>query len=617
MPSSKPGRIRRWFGALWWFLDAGRRVAFTLLFWLIVLLILIGLVQGGPPALADRTALVLDLEGPISEQTIGNVRSTALDQLRGGRVKSVRLRDVLEVLDRAAADPKIARVVLLLDEMQGTGLASLHEIGAAIDRFKSTGKQVVAWGSGYDQRQYYLAARANEVYMHPMGALRLEGYGRHRNYYRDALDKLGISVNLLRVGTYKNAAEPFVASQPSPESLEADAALYGSMWTIYTADVERARRLPAGAIARSIEEAPERLMSAGGDQGRAALADKLVDGLKTRDELGALMRERGAADAQGKTFAQVSFESYLARIKPAVGGDAVGVVVAEGDIVDGSAPAGTIGGLSTSALIRQARDDRSIKALVLRVNSPGGSVFGSELVRRELELTRRAGKPVVVSMGDVAASGGYWISTASDEVIADPGTITGSIGVFALLPTAERAFDRLGIQRAGVTTTWLRDAGDPRLPLDPRYAALVQTTIDHVYAEFVGKVAAARKSTPAAIDTVAQGRVWTGAQAKERGLVDRLGGLSDALRAAAQRAKLPADARVTWIEREPGKLARALSLLNGGIAELVGGPLGPLFGAETIAPAAAREVVRDLGWLGELTEQRKAYSAVTHCLCGP
>ena len=329
------------------------------------------------------------------------------------------------------------------------------------------------------------------------------------------------------------------------------------------------------------------------------------------------MIERGAKDESENTFRQISFEDYLAHVKPRLTGDAIGVIVAEGEIVDGLAPAGTIGGLSTANLIRKARDDKDVKAIVLRVDSPGGSVFGSELVRRELELTRAAGKPVVVSMGNVAASGGYWIAIASDEIFADAATITGSIGVFALLPSADRTLAKLGVHPAGVGTTWLRNADDPRLPLDPRLAELVQKTVDHHYREFTTKVAAARKTTADKIDAVAQGRVWTGTQAKERGLVDTIGMFGDALRSAARRADLGEKPRVVYIEREPGRFAQLLNMLNTQVSAWVGAEIDSRIGGTlAVAPALVRGATRDLGWVSDLVERRKPFAAIVHCLCG-
>jgi len=300
-------------------------------------------------------------------------------------------------------------------------------------------------------------------------------------------------------------------------------------------------------------------------------------------------------------------------------GAAVAVVVAEGEIGDGEAPPGRIGGLSTANLIRKAREDDEVKALVLRVDSPGGSAFGAELIRRELELTRAAGKPVVVSMGDLAASGGYWVATAADEVIADAATVTGSIGVFTLLPTARQTLDRLGVHTGGVTTTWLGAAYDPRRDIDPRFAALVQSSVDHTYADFIAKVAAARQRTPAQIDAVAQGRVWTGAQALERGLVDRLGSFGDALDAAALRGKLPSaergEYRISYLEREPGRLQQVLDMFGASLFEGLARHIEAALPDTGLPLQAVREMQQDLLWLAELTEQRRPYALAVHCLC--
>ena len=617
MSSSNPGVVRRFFRGAWRVVDVSRRAVLNLLFLIILIAVIVAFVKSGPLPLADKTALVLRIDGTIGEQKTGNLRSTALDQVRGEAVQKVQLRDILNALDAAAEDPKISSLVVVLDEMRPTGFSTLREIAAAIDRFKASGKKVVAWGSGYDQRQYYVAAHADEVYLHPLGMVYISGFGSLRNYYKDALDKLGVTVNVVRVGTFKSAVEPFIANEPSPAALEADKLLYGGLWKTYVDAVEKERKLPAGSLMRGIDEAPQRLAAVGGDAAKFALAEKLVDALKTRDELRALMIARGAKDDDENTFRQISFDDYLGHVRPRFTGDAIGVVVAEGEIVDGQAPAGTIGGLSTANLIKKARDNKDVKALVLRVDSPGGSVFGSELVRRELEVTRAAGKPVVVSMGNTAASGGYWIATASDEIVADAATITGSIGVFALLPTADKTLAKLGVHPAGVATTWLRNADDPRLPLDPRLADLIQKSVDHTYLDFTTKVAAARKTTSDKIDAVAQGRVWTGAQAKERGLVDTIGQFGDAVRSAATRAKLGDKPRIVYIERDPGKFAQLVSMLNGQVASLIGAEIDARIGAAVgVAPQLFRGAARDLGWVADIAERRKPFTAVVHCLCG-
>ncbi len=612
--------IRSGFAFFWRAVDAGRRTVFNLLFLALVIAVLIGIFGSGAKPLAPKTTLVLDLKGQLVEQSSTNVRETLLNGVRGGENhRMVQLRDVLSVLDAAAKDENISGAVLLSDELEGGGQASLHEVASALERFKAAGKPVVAWGSSYDQRQYLVASHASEVYLHPMGAVLLQGFGRYRNYYRDALDKLGVTVNLLRVGTYKSFAEPYIANGPSPAAAEAEAYLNNGLWNGYTAEVERARKLPQGQVMKDINDLPAKVAAANGDLAKVVLSAKLVDGLKTRDEIRTMMMSRGAKDSDGKTFRQVNFEDYLARLHPRLTGDAIGVVVAQGEISDGTAGPGAIGGDSTSRLIRMAREDDKIKAVVLRVDSPGGSAFASELIRRELELTRAAGKPVVVSMGNVAASGGYWISMAADEVIADPATITGSIGVFAILPTADKVIDKLGVHTAGAPTTWLGDAGNPLRPLDPRFAQVIQGSINHIYSEFTTKAAQARKTTPEKIDAVAQGRVWTGAQAKERGLVDKLGSYGDALKSAAQRAKLDKDYRVVYVERESSKFDRLLDLFGNtalaGVAQAIGGQVRTGLSTTGLPPGAAADMAHDLGWLAEISNGRKPFSAVTHCLC--
>jgi protease-4 len=631
--------LRRGVGALWRGVDATRRFIFNLLFLLVALVILWAMFGGGIKPLAPKTALVLDLKGELVEERAGSVRDSVVASLSGSGRHLVQLRDVLRALDTAAKDPNITGVVVLTDEMQGGGLAMLHEIGAALDRVRAAGKTVVAWGSSYDQKRYLVAAHASEVYLHPMGMLMIEGFGHYRNYYRDALDKVGVTVNLLKVGTYKSFAEPYIGNGPSEAAQQAESYLYNGLWTDYTAEVEKLRRLPAGAVARGIDALPQEMQAAQGNAAQVALNLKLIDGMKTRDEVRDLMTKRGAYDGSAKSFRQIGYQDYADRHPPKMLGDAVGVVVAAGDITEGRGGPGTVGGLSTAAQIRAAREDDQIKALVLRVNSPGGSAFGSELIRRELELTRAAGKPVVVSMGDVAASGGYWISMASDEVIADRSTVTGSIGVFAILPTADKVVGKLGIHTAGTTTTWLADAYNPLRPLDPRFAQVIQSSIDHVYAEFTGKAAAARRMTQARIDEVGQGRVWTGAQAKERGLVDRLGSYDDALRSAARRAKLGDDFRVVYTER-PNTLAERL-MQRFGVADALalevqarlgllpdawagafavsqsGGPFGAgaMAGAALLSPAAFGGMAHDLRWLADVSERRQPFAAVVHCLC--
>lgn len=617
--------VRGGFGRVWRFIDASRRAVINLIFLVIVIALLYAIFGGGVKPLGEKTMLVVNLNGQLVEQAPGGAKLAALANIGDENVRRfIQLRDVLRVLDTAARDDQIGGAVLLVDEMDGGGPAMQREIAAAIDRFRATGKRVVAWGSNYNQSQYQIAAHASEVYVHPMGTVVLDGYGKYRTYYREALDKLGVTVNLLKVGSFKSAAEPLIANGPSPEAAEAEAYLNNDLWNRYLQDVEKARKLPAGTVARSIENLPALVAANGGNLAKLALGVKLVDGLKTRDEIRALMMDRGTPDQEGKSFRQVGFEEYLARLRPTLTGDAIGVVMAVGEIGDGIAAPGSIGGLSTSNLIRMAREDDSVKAIVLRVDSPGGSAFGSELIRRELELTRAAGKPVVVSMGNLAASGGYWISMASDEVIADASTITGSIGVFALFPTVDKVMDKLGIHSGGQPTTWLGDAGNPTRPMDPRFGQLIQASINHVYAEFTTKAAQARKSTPARIDAVAQGRVWTGAQAQERGLVDTLGSFNDAVRSAARRAKITGQPRIVYIERETTRFDKVLDFFGAPTALAVSDMIDAAIARQAktvLTPAGiplgvAGHVAKELNWLNEMTAQKRPFMALTHCMCG-
>ena len=607
----------------WRLLDATRRTLLNLLLLLLLGGLLWAVLKPSTPSLKDKTALVLDIRGAVVEQRASlSLRAQVLGQAQGEDNEQTQLRDVLVVLD-AAKDEKISHAVLMLDKFSGGGyssMATLRELAQALERFKASGKPVYAWGSDYDQRQYFLAAHANQVWLHPMGSVMIEGFGRQRSYYKDLFDKVGIKANVIKAGKYKSAAEGYAASGPSAETLESEGMVWNTLWTSYTGSVERARKQPAGSVMLAIDSLPASLVAAQGNPAKWALQRSWVDALKTGDEMRELLISQGAKDEEGKTFRQVSFNDYLARIKPRTDGDAVGVVVAEGGISEGTAGPGSIGGLSTAKLIRQARENDKVKALVLRVNSPGGSAFGSELVRRELELTRKAGKPVVVSMGNLAASGGYWISMAADEVIADETTITGSIGVVGLLPTAEVAMDKLGIHTGGATTTWLTTGYDPKRALDPRFAQLVQSVVDGIYRDFTVLVATARKSTPEKIHELAQGRVWAGKDAQARGLVDRLGSYGDAIATAAKLGKLAAGARVEYIETAPGKFQRLLRSLGVAKTDLVATPgfangLQSLMVSTGLLPPVVQTLSQDLGWLADVADRRKPFAASAHCLC--
>src|SRR5258706_10484252 len=412
--ASEPGRLRRFLSYLWRIVDGTRRIAVNVLFLLIVALVLVAWFGGNKLKIDNDTALVLNLQGDLVEQYTGSTYEVMLADTLGEGPRETRLRDVLDALDTATHDKRITRVVLVLDDMDNASTASLNEIVAALARLRASGKPVVAWGSSFSQAQYFLAAHADQVYLHPHGTVDVRGMGGNSLYFKDVLDKLGVTVHTFQAGKYKSAIEPFTRTGPSPEALEADQFWLNDIWATWTESVEQARKLPAGEIHRIINDLPARLASVHGDIAQLALAAKLVDGLLTRDEFRAQLIEQGAPlDEKEGTFRQVALVAYAGQIAEARG-DSVAVVVAQGEIIDDDAPPGALGCRSTAELLRRAREDETIKALVLRVNSPGGSVFGSELVRREVELTEEAGKPGVGLLGRVSAARGYWGGVEGD-----------------------------------------------------------------------------------------------------------------------------------------------------------------------------------------------------------
>jgi protease-4 len=614
MPA-RPGLLRRFFGALWSAVDFLRRLVLNLIFLIIIAALLVAwLGSDRPPRLAPDTALVVNLQGNIVEEYTIGPREAALAEALGEERLETRLRDVLEALDAAAKDPQITRAVLVLDEMGGAGAATLREIGGALERFRSAGKPVLAWGESYSQAQYYLAAHADEAYLHPSGMLLIRGMGGTRGYYKELLDKLGVKVNAFQAGRYKSFGEPFTRTGPTPEAKEADAYLLNGLWSVWTGDVERLRKLKPGTINAVIDALPQRLEGVGGDVAQLALKERLVDGLRTREQFRTALLQAGAprSSEDEETFRQISIYPYLRHVNEPAAREGVGVVIAQGEIVGGDAREGRVGARSTSELIQRARQDDSIKALVVRIDSPGGMVQASELIREQLDLTRTAGKPVVVSMGDVAASGGYWIAMGADEVLADASTITGSIGVFGLIPTLDGTMEKLGVSTDGVATTWLAGATDLRRPLDKRLAQVLEQVISSNYRQFVELVAERRKSTPEKINEVAQGRVWTGSQARDRGLIDTLGGFDAALKSAAKRAGLGETFRVEYIEHEPRGLNRYLSLLFGRVAATLRDEFGWDLAARLLLGPGS-ETRRNLQLLIDAHEDPLA--AISYCFC--
>ena len=602
-------------------LDTTRRVGTSLFLLASIGLALWLVLVAGKPRVEDGSVLVMALKGPLVDEDTAGLRERLMAQLQGQGSDKVSLRDLRETLEHAAGDERIRQVLLKLDGFEGGGLASLREAAAAIERFKASGKPVLAWSGRYDQRQYYLAAHASEVLLHPMGTVLIEGLGRPRNYYKDALDRLGVRAHLIRAGTFKSAGEPFVRNAPSPEALQADALVYEALWSLYTGAVEKARQLPAGSINARIDALPGALQAVQGNTAQLALEWKWVDGLQTFEALRQRLIDAVGKHEDGATFRQTPWQTYLAATREAVKGEHIAVIVAQGEIGEGQGGAGQIGGESTARRIREVAADPNVRALVLRVNSPGGSAYGSELVRDQLRLVRESGKPVVVSMGDVAASGGYWIAMAADRIVADPATVTGSIGVFALLPTAEGLMGKLGVNTGGHRTTWLAGAYDPRQPLEPRMQALVQSAVGHIYDDFLAKTAQARGLQVPAVDAVAQGRIWTGAQALGHRLVDRTGSLGDAIEEARRLVPQGDSLPVRYASRKTSPAEQLLQrLLPMGSAELSAASATSLRSAAAwagllpSAPPAWLQAQDELLWLQSLATAG-APLPLAHCLC--
>ena len=623
MSAAEPGPIRSFFRFIWQAINFTNHLVFNIIM-LFVLILIIAAISAGMSSksfapLSNNTALVLDLEGQLVEQRTADSISAAISEAQGtGR--EIQLRDVLAVIEAAKTDPNISHLVLNTEGFNANGMASVREIAKALQDFKSSKKPIYAFANNYEQKQYLLAAQANKVFMDPEGAFLPEGLGGYRLFYREALqDKLGVDVHLFRVGEFKSAAEPYILDAASAESKQADLFWMNDIWQRYLVQVGKARNIDPSQITLAINELPARLDAVKGNLAQWAVNEKWVDELKTSYQMEQFLIAQGVAeDTDNKTFQQIDFMEYLGHVKSqkivSNNQDIVAVVVAQGEIVDGEQPPGAVGGESTSALIRAAREDENVKALVLRVDSPGGGVFPSEQIRREVELTKAAGKPVVVSMANVAASGGYWISMNADKIYADESTITGSIGIFGLMVRAPRALDKIGVHSDGVTTTPWAGAFDISRAIDEPTKQVIQSVINHGYSQFIGKVAKARKQTFEQIDANARGRVWSGAQAKEKGLVDALGGLSDAVADAAARAKLKPDQyEINYIESPLSPFEQFLENMarNSATQGIV----------RSFAPALmfinhtqmGNRVSTDLLWLNR--NSSKPINAVAHCFC--
>lgn len=548
MSTQKPGLIRRMLGGIWAIINTSRRIVLNLLFVVLFIGFLSAVLSGGDePEIPASAALVLNLKGDLVEEKrwVDPVEAAINESSGGGEAPEILVRDLVKTIEHATKDERIKAIVLDLSDMGSGSLDKLKTVGTALDAFKKAGKKVLATGSFYSQNQYYLATYADSINLTPMGSVILEGYGSFPMYYKSALEKLKVTTHVFKVGTYKSAVEPYTRDDMSPEAKEANKAWLDELWATYKADIAQRRGFDVSNIDETFASLLQKINAADGDTAQYSLQNKLVDTIKTREEFRkdviALVGENDK-----KTFNQVSVADYQSTVLPPMPmvnpmSEKVALVIARGTIVDGSTKAGTIGGDSTAKLLRTARLDDKVKAVVLRIDSGGGSAFASELIAEEIRLLKAAGKPVIASMGAVAASGGYWIAAPANEIYAAPTTITGSIGIFALFHTFENIASTVGVNVDGVGTTELAgfSSGLPMVKgLESQAGALIQRMIDKGYDQFISHVAENRKLTKEAVDKIGQGRVWTGQKALEFGLVDKLGTLDDAIAAAAAKASL-------------------------------------------------------------------------------
>lgn len=614
MNARKPGLIRRLFSTLWAAITWLRVSLANLLFIVILLLVVVALLPKDGGILPDKVALRVAPSGFLVDQFSYVDPITQLMQQTNEEPAETLVRDVIRAIDGGAADPRITSMVLDLNYLMGGGLSKLEEIGSALKRFRSSGKPIYAISDNYSQEQYYLASYADEILMHPMGSLILTGYGSYRSYFKTALDKLQVNMHIFRTGDYKDAVEPYLRDDMSDASREHNSRWLNQLWLTYTSTVERERKLETGDINNFINHMSERLAENEGDLASTAVGLRLIDRIATHNQQNDYLIRRVGKDPRDNVYQAIDFQDYLRFIppkNPLPNTDTIGLIVAKGVILDGQQPEGTIGGDTLSELIREAREERDLKALVLRIDSGGGSAFASELIREQLELTRQQGIPVLVSMGSVAASGGYWIAMGADEIWATPTTITGSIGVFSAFPTLENSLDKLGISTDGVGTTELADALRLDRPLSPQAADVLQQSVDSIYQRFLSIVAENRHTTPEQVHAVGQGRVWTGMAAKELGLVDQLGELPEVLAAAAARAGLE-EYDVLELQKPLSPRELLAKQLAGEVAKFTPHSVSLLQPSPLLAIARAAE--EQLQPLWQLLNSGSSRAVYAHCL---
>jgi len=545
--------VFRIVSGFWRGLTALRMAVFNLIFLAILVGVVIAMLgDDDEDGLESGTTLILNPKGVVVEQSNLTPVDEVLNEALGETETQTELRDLVAALEHAKDDDKISQVLISTDGFVGMGAGMMLEVSEAVAAFKRSDKRIIAYGANMSASQYFLASLADEVWLDPEGAVLLQGYGRYRQYFADALDKLDVDVNLFRVGEYKSAMEPYILNEQSSEDREAALFYLSDLWQRYIEMVAQNRGMTVDVLDDIAMNLAEYVDQAEGDLAQMALDRGLVDRLIARPQMRSEMIQLGEPD-DNDSYLNIGMNKYLSRVRNDLmdmqdSEDKVGIIVAEGPITEGDQPVGVIGSESTSRLIRQAAQDDDIKAVVLRINSGGGSAFASEVIRKELMALKAAGKPVVVSMSNVAASGGYWIAMGADEVWAYPSTITGSIGIFGFFPTFQDTLANVGVYTDGVGTTPYADALRPDRAVSDEVSSMLQNIIEFGYEEFIGLVGEHRNMTRDGVDAVAQGRVWTGQQAQERGLVDQLGTLQRAVASAARQAGLGDEFSVSYVE---------------------------------------------------------------------
>ncbi|MFZ5615811.1 MAG: signal peptide peptidase SppA [Pseudomonadota bacterium] len=532
--------------------------------------------------------------------------------------QQIEVRELARAIRAAATDEHIKGLVLDLSQLYIPTISAskAHYIGGVIDEFKTSGKKVYAVGDYYGQEQYLIASHADEIYMHDKGSLVLVGYGAYDAFLKTFLDKMLVTPHVFRVGTFKAAVEPFMRDDMSPEAKEANLDFLGSMWSSYAKAIEKARALPAGSIDRFANDLNSLLRESNGDFAEAALKFKLVDHLSSRPEQLEAMRAAFGEDESGESFKNVDYGTYLRHIGPEKDGSNpdVAIVTAAGAIVDGeAAPGVAAGGDTIAGYLKQALDDEEVKAVVLRIDSPGGSAFASEIIRDGVLALKKAGKPVVVSMGSLAASGGYWIAAPGDQIWASPTTVTGSIGIFAFFPTFEKAAQYWGINIDGVGTTSLASLYATGIgPLEENVADIFQQSVEDGYRDFLDVVAEGRKLDPAYVDTIGQGRVWIGEKAQTLKLVDNLGDIDEAVAAAAKLANLTEYDRVN-VREEISPFSVFFGEATAKAMAALGVDRDRAFATRSLVQKAVAAVRKEAAFIEEFNDPNALYARCLSC----